>query len=292
MTTGTVTSIHLYPVKSCRGIDVTEATVGSTGLVGDRRWQVSSDGAPVTQRQKAKLATVETELLDGGLRLRAEGHGSVEVADPGPANAETRALTGIRTAVVDAGDEAAAWFAALLDDPDVRLHGLPADGGCVTLPDEINLFDGDSIAFGDLAPVLVANTATLDWLVARADEPFGMDRFRANLVVATDEPFAEETWQRFSLGSAALRHGAAWPRCAVPQVDQITGERHKEPARVLAAYRKVLTAPEVPDALKPVMEGSAIFGVGCAIGPEGTVVRVGDPLAVAETRAPLLAPPA
>ena len=288
---GAVSGIRIYPVKSCRGIDLTEVDVGPTGLAGDRRWQVVSGGAPVTQRTKTILATVHTELIDGGVRLSAAGAGTLEVAEPTAADLETGSLTGLPIRAADAGDEAAAWFAALLDDSDARLHGLPADGG-LTLPEPIDIFHGQRTAFGDLAPVLVTNTASLDWLVSHADESFGMDRFRSNVIVTTDEPFAEDTWESFSLGQVAFRHGAAWPRCAMPQVDQVSGARHKEPAKVLAAHRKVTSAPEVPDALKPIVEGSAIFGIGCAAGPEGTVLKIGDALDVAAQREPMLPPPA
>lgn len=289
MTTGTVTELNLFPIKSCGGVPVDEARVAATGFEGDRQWQVSSDGKPVTQRQKTVLATVRPEPIEGGLRLTAPGRHALEVARPTEADTETTALIGVPLPVADAGDEAAAWFAELLDDPAARLHTLPVDGG-LTIPDAIDVFD-QPIAFGDLAPVLVANTASLDWLVARADEPFAMDRFRANAVVETDEPFAEDTWARFRLGDVEVRHGLAWPRCAIPQVNQDTGDRHKEPARVMAAHRKVAEAPGLPEAMQPIVVGSSVFGVGCGVGPLGAVVRVGDALVVEETMAPLLAPP-
>lgn len=285
----TVSALHLYPIKSCGGLAVETATVSATGLDGDRQWQVSSGGVPVTQRQKAVLATVRPEPIEGGLRLAAPGRPTIEVARPEAPDAETKVLIGVPVPVGDAGDEAAAWFAALLEDPDARLHALaPATG--LRIPASIDVFD-QPIAFGDLAPVLVTNTASLQWLVERADETFTMDRFRANIVIDTDDPFVEDTWARFSVGPAELRAGMAWPRCAIPQVDQESGERHKEPARVLAAHRKVQEAPDLPDGLRGVVEGSAIFGIGCAIGPEGTPISVGDALEVQTTLAPLLAPP-
>ena len=47
-----ITSLHIYPVKSCRGIDVDEALITPTGLEWDRRWMiVRPDGRFVTQRE-------------------------------------------------------------------------------------------------------------------------------------------------------------------------------------------------------------------------------------------------
>ncbi|MEL7156219.1 MAG: MOSC N-terminal beta barrel domain-containing protein [Actinomycetota bacterium] len=289
MSSGTVDELHLYPIKSCGGVSVTSATVSDTGLAGDRQWQVSSGGKPVTQRQKSILATVRPQPIEGGLRLSAPEQPTIEVARPSAVESETKVLIGVPMAVADAGDDAAGWFATLLDDPDARLHALPPAAG-VSIPSTIDVF-GQRIAFGDLAPVLVANTASLDWLVERADEPFAIDRFRANIVVGSDTPFAEETWARFQVGPAELRYGMAWPRCAIPQVDQNSGERHKEPARVLAAHRKVTDASVLSDDLRRIVEGSAVFGVGCAIGPVGSEIAVGDAVTVTESQTPLLAPP-
>ncbi len=287
--TGSIASIHLHPIKSCRRITVDRATVSATGLVGDREWQVAEGISPVTQRQHPILATVQPELLDGGLRLSAPGRPTIEVERPAATDATTGSLIGVKVEVGDAGDEAARWFSELLG-ADVRLRGRTADSE-LSIPEAIDLFN-QPISFVDLAPVLVATTASLDWLVDRASEPFGMDRFRANLVVENDEPFAEDTWARFAIGGAELRHGVVWPRCAVPQVDQDTAERHREPAKVLRAHRWVTDAPDLPPAVRPIVENNGIFGIGCAIGPVGAEVAVGDRVEVAETMTPLLAPPA
>ncbi|XP_010260739.1 PREDICTED: mitochondrial amidoxime-reducing component 1 isoform X4 [Nelumbo nucifera] len=59
----TVSSIFVYPIKSCRGISVSEAPITSTGLRWDRQWVViNSKGRAYTQRVEPKLALVEVEL--------------------------------------------------------------------------------------------------------------------------------------------------------------------------------------------------------------------------------------
>lgn len=41
---GTLASVHIYPLKGCRAIDVGEWVVEPWGLAGDRRWlAVGSD---------------------------------------------------------------------------------------------------------------------------------------------------------------------------------------------------------------------------------------------------------
>ncbi|MGI9613178.1 MAG: MOSC domain-containing protein [Acidimicrobiales bacterium] len=296
--TGTVASLHIHPIKSCRRVEVESVTASTTGLVGDREWQVISEIKPVTQRSNRRLAVVEVTPIEGGLRLAAPGHSAIEVERPGAADTTSGSLIGVKVDAADAGDQAARWFGEVLDE-EVRLVALPT-GGSVRVPDGLNIFGhtttsqdalAQEIAFNDLSPVLVANSASYDWLAARASEPFPIDRFRSNIVVETDEPFSEDTWATFRIGQAAFRHGVIWPRCAVPQVDQETGERRKEPAVVLKAHRWCASAPNLPETLRPVVENSGIFGIGCSVGPVGTQIAVGDTLTVDETMAPIMTSP-
>jgi hypothetical protein len=48
----------------------------------------------------------------------------------------------------------------------------------------------------------------------------------------------------------------------------------------------------VPEGWKRYFRGQPLFGLGATIGPPGTVVRVGDPLGVHTTRAPVIPRPA
>ena len=288
-----VESLHIYPIKACRGVSVERITIGATGPVGDRRWQVVDSGtAPVTQRTVPELATVEVEVLPGGLRLSAPGRDPIDVGDPGPAGASeavsVRPLVGATVEAADAGDDAAAWLSAVVGQP-VRLAAMTDDTDR-RLPDAIDLWD-HALSFVDAAPVLVANDASAGWLIERAREPFGMDRFRPNIVVDGAEPWAEDTWADFTIGPARFTAGLPWPRCAVPQVDQRTGERHKEPAVVLKAHRWCDSAPGLRAALRPMVEGSALFGIACDVGPIGVEIAIGDELTVLSTVEPVLAPP-
>ena len=284
MTSPTLAAIHIYPVKSCRAVALDEVAVAETGLANDRLYQVvDANGAAITQRQHRILATVQPALIDGGVRLEVDGRSALDVAAPSAADRDATNLIGVPIQVGDAGDDAAAWFSELVGEP-ARLVALTPDFELI-----VPGF-GFRTSLADAAPVLVANAASAEWLAARASEPFGMDRFRPNLTVEGVPAWDEETWSAFTIGGAELGLGLPWPRCAIPQIDQQTAERHKEPAKVLREYRWCEQGT-MPDLSLAFLEGNGLFGMACTIGAPGTTVRVGDEVTVTTRQDPLLPPP-
>jgi MOSC domain-containing protein len=285
-----VTGLFLYPVKACGAVGVVSAAVGPFGLIGDREWQVvpAEGGVPLTQRRHPVLATVRPEPVDGGLVLRAPGRADLVVDRPSGEGREGLAHLGERVAVLDAGIAAARWFSDLLG-VDARLETM-ADEYSRRLPAAFDVF-GQEVALGDAAPVHVTNETSLEDLAARAAEPFGMERFRPNVVVRAEPAWTEDTWVSFAIGGAELRTGAPWPRCTVPQVDQATGERHREPALVLRAHRWCEDAAAAGAPLADVLPGNALFGIACGAGPVDAVVSVGDAVDVRATADPVVTPP-
>jgi uncharacterized protein YcbX len=276
-------------VKSCHRVEVDAAQVGPHGLVGDREWQlVTPDGVPLTQRQHPALARVHPTLVPDGVRLAAEGRPDLEVARPAAVDRDAVTGLGEVVRVADAGAEAAGWCTAFLGVP-CRLTAI-APGYLRRLPAAIDLF-GQDLSLADAAPVLAVTEASHSFLVERAREPFGVERFRPNLVVGGAEPWEEDTWEVLTAGPATLRGVLPWPRCAIPQVDQESGRRHREPAVVLRRYRWCTEAPTVPEFVRPLLSGHALFGLACSAGPEGAVIRVGDAVRVLSRGAPVLAAP-
>ena len=284
-----VTGISLYPVKSCRRVDVDQAVVNQYGLAGDREWQVQGPaGQLMTQRKFPALARVQPTPIPGGLRLECDGMPDLDVERPSHVDSEGNTMTG-RVPVADAGDEAAAWFERVLAIG-CRLTTIAA--GYERRP----LIGGDDpfaqqVTFVDAAPVHLVSAASHRFLVADAREPFPIERFRANLVVDGSEPWEEDTWQHVLIGTADLRVVMPWPRCAMPQIDQDTGARHREPAVVLKRHRWCTDATSLPASVQPVLTGNALFGVAASISPAGATITRGDQVDVRATGTPLLDPP-
>ena len=55
-------NLHVYPVKSCRGIALERAQLAATGFADDRHWMlVRPNGRFVTQRELPRMALVGTQ---------------------------------------------------------------------------------------------------------------------------------------------------------------------------------------------------------------------------------------
>ncbi len=161
-----IVSLHVYPVKSLRGIDQGVAELTPLGLAHDRAWLVI-DGAGrfLSQREAPEMARIATELHDDRLVLRREGMEDCAVPLSGVSGArrETKVWDD-RCEVEDQGQEAARWLAGALDtDLELRLVRMAA-GFRREERRRDRYGEGVSLFFADTAPFLVANTGSLDRL--------------------------------------------------------------------------------------------------------------------------------
>lgn len=276
-----LSSISVYPVKSCRGFEVAESRVAPAGLAGDREWMVLDPaGEVLTARTVTDLYRVTpTPAAGGGLVLDAAGHPPVTVAAPTPDTAATVAVAGMSgmDRALAAGAAADTWLTAVLDRPARLVRLDPA------APRELGArhggHDGDTFNLSDAGPVLLASEVSRrrvdDWIAERAaehgEEPTAMvmERFRPNVVVAADgsadplEPFAEDGWTELRIGDVGFRLGELCDRCVMTTIDPTTLAHGKEPIRTLAAHRR--------------RSGNVWFGVRFIPTGPGRI-RVGDPV--------------
>lgn len=230
-----IKAIHIYPLKSARGLSMDAVELDRFGAAGDRRWMlVGLDGRFLSQRELPALARLGAEPTAGALRL-AWGEESLHVQVPAGEAAREVAIWDDRVVAADAGDEAASWLAERLGRP-ARLVYMPAD--CRRPVDPRYATGAETVSFADGFPLLLVSEAALDVLNTRLSVPVSLDRFRPNLVVAGCEAHAEDGWQRLRIGSVECRVAKPCARCVVPSIDQRSGDRHPELLRALAAYRR------------------------------------------------------
>ncbi|MTE21997.1 MOSC domain-containing protein [Streptomyces sp. TRM43335] len=247
MTTSTLASLNLYPVKSLAGVGTTRAVVEPWGLSGDRRWMVAGPGGvQLTQREHPRMALAAAGWTPGGgLRLSAPGMRPLTVEVPDPSSEPPTVVEVWRTKVevVPAAEEAHAWLTEYLGT-EARLVHLdePDRGRPIATPYGL---PGETVSLADGFPVLLTTASSLDalnLLIEQGDHPdegpLPMNRFRPNVVVEGTPPWSEDAWRRVRIGEVSFRVAKPCGRCVVTTTDQSTGERGKEPLRTLARHRR------------------------------------------------------
>ena len=67
-----ITGLFIYPIKSCRGISLSETELGVRGFLHDREFLVVDEADMfLTQRNAPELATVRIAVQDDGMTLQA-----------------------------------------------------------------------------------------------------------------------------------------------------------------------------------------------------------------------------
>lgn len=240
----TVASIHIYPVKAGRAVDLAEAEVEPWGLAGDRRWLViDPDGRFVSQRTEPTLALVCARYRTGGsLHLAADGQAPLSV--PAPAEARGAEMLWVsvwqsKVRAAAAGDQADLWFSRFLGRP-VRLVHL--DDPTRRQVDPEFGAPGDRVSFADGYPLLLTAQGSLDalgqWLIEDGHPAVPMTRFRPSVVVAGTAPWAEDGWRRIRIGAATFRVAKPCGRCVVTTIDQQTAQRGRQPLAMLGVRRR------------------------------------------------------
>lgn len=256
-----LSALHIYPIKSCGGVALTEGLLVETGLEHDRAWMVvDTTGDMLTQRELPRMALVQPIFKGGELVLRAPGMLALHLrldAVEGPTRA--RVWSDVVKAY-DMGDLAAQWFTDFLGqrlrlvrfDPEQQRLSDPAWAGEVAAEN----------AFADGFPLLVANTASLTdlnaRLAARGAAAITMQRFRPNLVItglqAFDEDHVRELCLRTEQGPVRLRLVKPCVRCSIPNIDPLTAATSHEPGDTLSGFRA-----------DPRMDGGITFGVNAVV---------------------------
>ncbi len=231
-----VRSLHIYPVKSCRGIDLDQAAIAPTGFRFDRQWMlVAPDGTFLSQRSHPELAQVSTRIEGDRLILGARGRSRLElIADETAGDERSVTVWNDSCEAVSAGSEAVDWFSSLLGTT-CELVRQPDAG--IRQVDTHYADPGDRVAFADGFPFLLISQGSVDELNQRLDERVSADRFRANIIVDGCEAHAEDTWSTITIGEIVFRVVKPCARCVVITTDQQHGTRSVEPLRTLARYR-------------------------------------------------------
>ncbi|MEN0119024.1 MAG: MOSC domain-containing protein [Agrobacterium cavarae] len=220
-----ITQLNIYPVKSARGIALSQSAISAEGLPGDRRAMlVDPSGHFITQRELPAIANLNVVPEAGGYRLSVDGKGEI-LAVPSSARLEVtvwKSNVDAALATDDVNGTLSQWFGkemklAFFDDQSKRLANVEWTG------------TETPVTFADGYQILVATTASLEALnadmTANGEDSIGMERFRPNIVLETDEAWAEDRWAAIDINGIRFDLVKPCARCIMTTQDQKTGSR-------------------------------------------------------------------
>ena len=289
-----ITQINIYPIKSLKGISLSESVVERRGLRFDRRWMLTDkDGIFFTQREVPKMATISVDADRSGLTVTADGFPALRIPAE-PDRGERRSVV-VWASTVDAEvyiGEISEWFSEVLQR-NCQLVRMPESSERYVNP-RFNT-GKDIVSFADGYPLMLIGEASLadlnEKIAEKANDhdkeppfPLPMDRFRPNLVVKGSESFEEDKWRTIRIGVTLFRSTKPCERCVVTTVDQATGEFDgKEPLRTLASFRTAKNL--LPDTYEKrgLSATAVLFGQNLLPENPGASVRIGNRVEVLET---------
>ena len=267
----TISELTIYPLKSCKGINVLSSDITPTGFEFDRSFMIinEKDGKFVSQRKYPLMSRIETELTTDTLIIKDPNNKLndlvVTLCEPTAKSTRTVTVWGDKCEAYDYGEAAAVWISKVLG---VK-YGWPS--GCtlrlvrlasshIRKTEEKYSLQGGQTGFADGFPFLIASTASLDAINQRIVEKFGnrninssnssnssiecelitMEHFRPNIVVDGCEAFEEDTWNVINIKGMNFKVCKPCARCTIPNINPITGEFRKdnEPTATLKDFRK------------------------------------------------------
>ncbi|KAJ4876152.1 Molybdenum cofactor sulfurase family protein [Raphanus sativus] len=245
---GRVASLYVYPIKSCRGISLSQASLTPTGFRWDRNWLiVNSKGRGLTQRVEPKLSLIEVEMPkhafahdwhpdnNSNMLVRAPGMDVLKVSLTKPEKiADDVSVWEWFGSALDEGEEASNWFSIFVGKP-CRL--VRFDSASETRPVDPNYASGHFAMFSDMYPFLLISQGSLDALNELLKEPVPINRFRPNILVDGCEPFAEDLWTEILIDNFTFHGVKLCSRCKVPTINQDTGIGGEEPIETLRSFR-------------------------------------------------------
>ena len=110
-----ISSLHIYPIKSCAGQELQKASLDSRGIYLDRSWVIINKmGKIITQREVPALSTVQPILNDSDLSISAPNMEALSVSCQITGTTREVDIWGDICQGIDQGNEAADWFSTFL----------------------------------------------------------------------------------------------------------------------------------------------------------------------------------
>lgn len=268
-----VVSLRIYPIKSCRGIEVNTTRLMKTGLSLDRNWMFigAEDRKFLTIRSDPSMTLIDTKITvneKGEQILEVSIHDTEDrIAIPAfPSEKWLKENTTLGTVEIWEADTDAWEYSAEINkifskffNKEVALvYKGPTDRNVAVNGKEELYGSATPHKFADVMSLQIASEASIKDLNRRLGHEEGskdaltIERFRPNIIIRgrDDHPWEEDTWKRIRISTMLRNEEALYKidldvvarcaRCQVPNVNPDTAEKHaKQPWDTLMKFRRV-----------------------------------------------------
>jgi hypothetical protein len=289
--TVSVSELWIYPIKSCRGIKLSESIVDPTGLYLDRKFMVvDGNNRFVSQRKHYQMALIDVEQSKDWSALTVSAPGmdrftfSIDASMEGPGAAPFEvSVWGTPCQVVEVDAQASAWFAQFFNETGIRLVRMARE-----FTRRPELCPEGAVAFADGFPFLLASEEGMDEvnrrIAANEGDTISIRNFRPNIVVRGCGTFGEDTWRKISIRGITYNIVKPCARCPLPNNDPDTGimDKSYRVSTALKEFRtgKLLSIPEEK------WKREVFFGQNLDHNAASGIIRVGDVVKVLEKSSP------
>lgn len=267
----TLSQLHIYPIKSMRGLALSHTHISASGAAFDRIFMITEpDGTFITARLYPQMVLFTPALLHDGLYLSAPDGSSAAIrfADfiSDPASTE---VWGNHFLAHVAPEEINTWLSGFFPRQ-VQLRWVGE-----SLTRRVQQYEETPLSFADGFPYLLTNEASLRDLQKRCPASVAMNQFRPNLVVTGIPAWAEDSWQVIRIGGVTFDVVKPCSRCVFTTISPERGRRHPsgEPLATLQRFRTAQGTRDID------------FGQNLIARHSG-IIRIGDEVNVLATKPP------
>lgn len=233
-----VSQLLNYPVKSCKGNQLSEMEIDSFGPKWDRRWMlVDGDGRFVTQQQIAEMGQIGVIVSSDIIRFDYHSEHMELSLIEAQGYKDERLVTVWQDQVKGNRIDHPVndWISDKLGKK-VQLVYMPQE--TIRQVDLEYAQFGDRVGFADGFPFLILSEASVQFLSEKVGYSLNVRRFRPNIVISGCEAFTEDTWQQIQIGEIVFDLVKPCSRCVIPTIDLNTSQKQPEVMQAMLAYRK------------------------------------------------------
>lgn len=259
-----VSRLYIHPVKSMKGIRLSQAFARESGFTFDRDFMITTpEGTFLTARKFPILLCFIPTVMTNGIYIQApDGEGIAITYQDFTSLLQPTEVWGNHFTAYVAPDEINQWFSRYLNiEVQLRWTGEKPTRRVKKNPET-------AVSFADGYPYLLINEASFQYLQQRCPASINIEQFRGNILITGAKPFEEDTWQTIRIGSVVMDLMKPCSRCIMTTISIDKGIKHPntEPLATLQTFRSD-------------EKGDVDFGQNIIIRQMG-VIRVGDPVEV------------